>query len=79
VGNGLLSLAHQLITAQLNIFYGAMTPPQVATAISNANALIGSLSIPPVGSGFLSPLATSAIESVLDSFNSGKLGPTECK
>jgi phage-related tail protein len=56
-GNGLLSLAHQLITADLNVFYGAVAPPAVAAAIAQANALIGSLSIPPIGTATLANLS----------------------
>jgi hypothetical protein len=68
-GNGLISLAHQLITAKLNIFYGTIPSAQVTQAISDADTLIDSLVIPPVGSGFLSPSSTSNLESILDAFN----------
>jgi hypothetical protein len=77
-GNGLISLAHQLITAQLNIAYGATEPTDVANAIGQANTLIGSLMIPPVGSGYLSPASTGSIETVLDNFNNGAYGQSEC-
>ena len=77
-GNGLISLAHQLITAELNIFYGAMPPAQVSTAIVEANQLIGSRVIPPLGTGFLSPSTTSALETILDNFNNGLSGPPHC-
>jgi hypothetical protein len=69
-GNGLISLAHQLITAELNIYYGSIPSQAVLNAINHANSLIGNLVIPPVGSGHLSPSATSNDESVLDTFNS---------
>jgi hypothetical protein len=70
-GNGLISLAHQLITAELNAFYGATPPQNVALAILDANKLIDSLVIPPIGTGFLSPSLTSADENILDAqFNS---------
>ncbi len=68
-GNGLLSLAHQLITAELNIYYGSIPPSAVVNAIAQANALIGGLVVPPIGSGYLSPSSTSSIENVLDAFN----------
>jgi hypothetical protein len=75
-GNGLLSLAHQLITAQLNIYYGATPDTPTALAIVQANALIDSLVIPPIGDGSLDPSVTSALETTLDSFNNR--GP-ECQ
>lgn len=68
-GNGLLSLAHQLITAKLNIIYGAAPDQATQQAILNADALIGSLVVPPVGSGTLSTSATSSLVSILDAFN----------
>jgi hypothetical protein len=68
-GNGLLSLAHQLITAKLNIIYGAAPDAATQTAINSADALIGGLVVPPVGSGFLSPSASSGLETTLDNFN----------
>ncbi len=77
-GNGLVSLAHQLIAAELNIAAGASAPSSVTTAIAQANALIGSLIIPPIGSGYLSPASTSALTDILDQFNSGTIGPGHC-
>jgi len=79
-GNGLLSLAHQLITAELNIYYGAQVTPAVALAIVQAQALIGNLTIPPVGSDSLPTSDTSSIQSILDTFNNGNSagGPGHC-
>ncbi|PWU07268.1 MAG: hypothetical protein C5B51_10470 [Terriglobia bacterium] len=77
-GNGLISLAHQLITAMLNVAYGALPTSAQAQAIQDANSLIATIQppgtkvIPPLGSGFLSPSATSALETTLDQFNSSK-------
>jgi hypothetical protein len=68
-GNGLLSLAHQLITAKLNVIYGAAPDAATQTAINSADTLIGSLVVPPVGSGSLSAASTSALETILDTFN----------
>ena len=68
-GNGLISLAHQLITAELNIYYGSIPSPAVVQAIASANTLIGGLVVPPIGSGFLAPSLTSGLESTLDTFN----------
>ena len=74
-GNGLLSLAQQLIAAKLNVANGASPAPQ---AIADADALIGGLVIPPVGSGFLAPATTSALNTALTNFNEGTTGPGHC-
>ena len=78
-GNGLVSLAHQLITAKLNIYFGAAAPAEVLTAIQQADALIGSLVVPPVGTGYLLPSQTSSLTGTLDAFNNGRLGPQHCQ
>lgn len=77
-GNGLVSLAHQLITAKLNIANGA-DGSAVAAAIAEADALIGSLVVPPVGSGHLHPSVTAALTTTLDEFNNGVIGPGHCE
>ncbi len=77
-GNGLISLAHQLIAAKLNVANGA-DATSIASAISDADALIGSLIIPPIGSGSLSPSATSTLIATLTSFNEGLIGPGHCQ
>jgi hypothetical protein len=76
-GNGLVSLAHQLIAAKLNVAKGA-SPRAVAAAISLADAMIGSRVIPPVGGGSLSTSATGLLTEVLDAYNNGKIGPGHC-
>jgi hypothetical protein len=76
-GNGLLSLAHQLIAAKLNIANGS-SPVSIQSSIVAADALIGSLVIPPVGSGSLSPAATSALVNALTNYNEGATGPGHC-
>lgn len=79
-GNGLISLAYQLIAAKLNVANGASVPMSVATAIAAADALIGGQVIPPVGSASASTSSTSALSSVLDSYNNGNAsgGPPHC-
>lgn len=77
-GNGLLSLAHQLIAAKLNVASGA-DPSALGTAIADADALIGSLQIPPTGSGFLAPSLTSGLTTTLDQYNNGATGPGHCQ
>jgi len=77
-GNGLLTLAHQLIAAKLNIANGADST-DIAQAISDADALIGSLVVPPVGGGFLAPGATSTLVQALTAYNEGVTGPGHCQ
>ena len=76
-GNGLLTLAHQLIAAKLNIAKGS-DPTALGTAIADADALIGNKIIPPVGSGSLQTAATSALVTTLTNFNEGATGPGHC-
>jgi hypothetical protein len=73
VGNGLISLAHQLIAAKLNLCNGSLAAP-IAATITAADAMIGGLVVPPVGSGFLNPAATDPLTEQLDKYNNGKLG-----
>jgi len=77
-GNGLISLAHQLIAAKLNVANGA-DDTNIAGAITAADALIGGLVVPPVGAGSLSNAATSALNNTLTSFNEGTIGPGHCE
>jgi hypothetical protein len=68
-GNGLISLAHQLTAAKLNIASGAVAPAVTLAAIAAADAMIGNLVIPPIGSGYLSPSTTSNLNDTIESFN----------
>ncbi len=77
-GNGLISLAHQLMAAKLNIIGGAIPPSSVTTAIATADALIGTRIVPPVGSGFLAPSATSQLNDDLEVFNTEQTGDVGC-
>jgi len=74
-GNGLVSLAHQLIAAKLNVATGASGP---TSTIADADALIGSLVVPPVGTGWVAPSVTGPLTSILDQYNKGFLGPPHC-
>jgi hypothetical protein len=76
-GNGLITLAHQLIAAKLNIANGA-NGSAIAASISTADTLIGGLVIPPVGSGSLLPADTSALVTALTAYNEGATGPGHC-
>jgi hypothetical protein len=71
-GNGLISLAHQLIAAKFNLLIGA-NASCIAATIAAADALIGNLVIPPVGGGFLAPGTTAALTQTLDDYNNGLL------
>jgi len=79
-GNGLIALSYQLIAAKLNIAAGASVPPAVATTIASADALIGGLVAPPVGSGSLSTASTASMTATLDAYNNGLAvdGPPHC-
>jgi hypothetical protein len=78
-GNGLVSLAHQLIAAKLNGANGA-TCKTVAKLIKDADAAIGALVVPTVGSGSLSTSSVGKLVSGLDDFNNGLLAdcPGHC-
>jgi hypothetical protein len=76
-GNGLVALAHQLIAAKLNIAAGS-DGSSIAQAISDSDALIGGLVIPPLGSGYLAPSSTSTLITTLTDYNEGSIGPGHC-
>jgi hypothetical protein len=76
-GNGLTALAHQLIAAKLNIANGA-DPAAISSSVASADALIGGLVVPSVGSGYLSTATTSALVGALASYNEGATGPGHC-
>ena len=76
-GNGLITLAHQLIAAKLNVADGA-DPSAGSAAIAAADALIGARVVPPVGSGSLTPAAVSSLVDTLTRYNEGDIGPGHC-
>jgi len=78
-GNGLVSLAHQLMAAKLNILAGALAPSLILGAVGTADALIGNLIIPPVGAGFLAPAVTSHLTDDLEEFNTEENGDVQCQ
>ena len=65
-GNGLISLAHQLIAAKLNVASGATG---IAGVIADADLLVGALVVPPVGSGSVKTKVTAELVGKLDAFN----------
>jgi hypothetical protein len=73
-GNGLLSLAHQLIAAKLNIANGA-DDSAIASTIASADAMIGDL---VVGSDTLPTSQTSELVAKLTQYNEGDIGPGHC-
>jgi len=77
-GNGLISLAHQLMAAKLNVIAGAVAPASVTAAISAADALIGTRIIPPIGTGYLQPRTTSSLTDDLEEFNTEEDDDVEC-
>jgi hypothetical protein len=77
-GNGLVSLAHQLIATRLNMLLGVVPPSSVRLAADLADTIIGAQVVPPVGGGRLLPCSTSALTWTLHEFNSGTLGPGHC-
>ena len=78
-GNGLVSLAHQLIAAKLNIANGA-SGSAISTTIATADSTIGALVVPPIGSGALSTSSVGSLVNTLDTYNNGLLagGPGHC-
>ena len=77
-GNGLVILARQLIAAELNIAAGA-DPSCIEEAIAEANALIGDLVIPPVGTGYLPPREAAPLAGILGRFNEGHMCAPSCE
>jgi hypothetical protein len=76
-GNGLIFLAHQLIATKLNMAAGASGSAILAT-VAAADALIGSLVVPPVGAGYLAPSSASGLTNTMDDYNNGGLGSDVC-
>lgn len=67
LGNGLVSLAHQMIAVKLSIANGA-DGSSIAAALSAADALVGGLIVPPVGGDFLDPSITGTLTDELDTW-----------
>ena len=77
-GNGLIFLAHQLIATKLNLAAGA-SGAAIASTVTAADALIGNLVVPPVGSGYLAPSSASGLTNTMDDYNNGELGSDPCQ
>ena len=79
LGNGLVDLARQLLATKLNQQKnGGTLPAATALCVADADALIGDLIVPPIGTDFLDPTATSALTSCLTNYNDGSVGPGAC-
>lgn len=74
-GNGLITLAHQLIAAKLNVANGA-DGSAAAIAIVSADATIGNL---VVGVDSLPANSTSSLVTALANYNEGATGPGHCE
>jgi hypothetical protein len=78
-GNGLISLAHQLMAAKLNMISGAQAPPLVSSAVGAADALISNKIVPPIGNGFIAPGDASGLADILEEFNTEENGDIPCQ
>jgi hypothetical protein len=76
-GNGLISLAHQLGAAKLNVASGASSWP-IASELAAADALIGARVAPPVGTGALDSAATLGLTNALGQYNAGLKNVPHC-
>jgi cysteine-rich repeat protein len=74
MGNGLISLAHQLIAAKLNVAAGA-DDASIEASIDAADDLIGDLVI---GEDSVSTDSVGDLVGKLDAFNNGDTGPGHC-
>jgi len=70
-------LAHQLIAAKLNSANGA-DASCIEQTLSDADALIGDLLVPPVGDGYPRPGDVSGLADILDGYNEGALCAPTC-
>src|SRR5262249_22620535 len=75
--NGLVTVAHKEIAANLNIASGA-DGSCIQQTLADLDAFIGDLVVPPVGSGFLSPRDVEGYVSTLTHYNGGKLCSPFC-
>lgn len=81
-GNALISLAHQLIAAKLNVLNGA-DDSEISGDIALADALIGNRVVPPVGDDFVAPNTLLGqqmlqVKNRLDAYNMGNLNVPSC-
>jgi hypothetical protein len=77
-GNGLISLAQQLIFTKLNLICHNSEPSCIQQTINDSDTLIDHLIIPPFGNGFLPPQAVSNLVTILHQYNLGLLCAPAC-
>jgi hypothetical protein len=75
--NDLIELAHQLIGAKMNIVRGA-DPTSIQSTINAADALIGNLVVPNVGTGVLNSADAVSLATTLANYNLGYMGSPHC-
>lgn len=78
-GNGLVSLAHQLVAAKLNIAAGAVAPAMITSVVATADALIATKIVPPIGAGYIAPRISSHLTDDLEEFNSNEMDHASCQ
>ena len=76
--NGLVELVQAETTAKLSIADGA-DDSVVSPLLTEADALIGTLSPPPVGGDSLPQTTTAALVASINDFNTGAVGPGQCR
>ncbi len=81
-GNALISLAHQLIAAKLNVLNGA-DDSEIDEDIALADSLIGTRVVPPVGNDSVAPNTVLGqqmlqVKDRLDAYNMGNLNVPSC-
>jgi cysteine-rich repeat protein len=77
-GNGLTSLAHQLIAAKLNVAAGAV-PDAIAAELAQGDALIGGTIVPPFATASLPSATVKSVVDKLNAYNVGDIGPGRCE
>jgi hypothetical protein len=80
-GNCLISLAHQLIAAKLNLANGATDCAALDAAIASATTAISTKVVPPVGTGSISGSGCGGLDSAIDdltAYNEGALCSPNC-
>jgi hypothetical protein len=75
--NGLVTVAQQEIATKLNIASGA-DPSCIQQTLTDLDAFIGDLVVPPVGNGFLLPRDVAGYVSTLTQYNGGSLCAPRC-
>jgi hypothetical protein len=81
-GNALLILSKQLIAAKLNVLNGA-NASEISGTIASADALIGNLVAPPVGSDVVASSSAlgqqmTSLAATLDAYNNGRMNVPRC-